>query len=192
MNTHIDILRHGAVMGGECFRGRRDDPLTAAGWRQMATALAGAGPWDAVVSSPLRRCALFAARVGTPLWLDPRWQELDFGAWEGLSAAEIMARDATALTRFWDDPLSCGPPRGETLVALAQRVGAAWDELIRRHSGQRVLLVTHGGPIRVLLCQLLGRPLRRCLALNVPLASRHQVTLTEGDKRCTVVTEAAA
>lgn len=176
--THIDLLRHGETWGGSRFRGRLDDPLTATGWEQMWAAVGPAdrkGAWDAIIASPLARCADFAQalseRQGIPLRLDRRLVEMDFGAWEGRTAADLMATDAEALGRFWADPLANTPPGGEPLLAFASRVLAAWGDLLDQEPGERLLVIGHGGVIRVILCQVLGHPLGQLLELEVGHAS---------------------
>ena len=71
-------------------------------------------PWDRIIASTLVRCADFgralSQRLDLPLSLDPRLVELDFGAWEGRSAADLMVSDAEALGRFWADPVTHSPP----------------------------------------------------------------------------------
>ncbi|KIZ32850.1 alpha-ribazole phosphatase, partial [Stutzerimonas stutzeri] len=57
MSARIDLLRHGETERGGGFRGSLDDALTDRGWQQMREAVDGAGPWDALISSPLQRCA---------------------------------------------------------------------------------------------------------------------------------------
>ena len=135
----------------------------------------GVREWDGIVTSPLTRCADFARalseRQGIPLRMDPRLAELDFGDWEGRTAAELMATDAEALGRFWADPVAHPPPGGEPLLAFQARVLAAWEELVRQDRGDRTLVISHGGVIRVILCQVLGYPLRRLLELDVGHAS---------------------
>ena len=159
--ARIDLLRHGHVAGPDCLRGWQDDPLDATGWQQMRQAVASAGPWQRIVSSPLQRCAAFAQALadefGLPLETDPRWRELSFGDWEGRSIAAIQADSPRALQAFWDNPERHPPPGGETLSALQRRCVAAWDAL-HSPAGSRTLLVCHGGVIRVLLCHLLGLP----------------------------------
>ena len=69
--------------------------MTPLGWAQMREAVKGGGPWDRIVSSPLQRCALFArelsAQLDIPVSFDKHLQELHFGAWEGQSAAALLA-----------------------------------------------------------------------------------------------------
>jgi alpha-ribazole phosphatase len=173
-STVIHLLRHGETEGGPRYRGSTDDALSPRGWAQMWAA-AGEVSWDRVVSSPLVRCAAFAQalaeRRGIPLEIDERLREMHFGAWEGRTATEIMAQDADALARFWQDPAANPPPDGERLLKFQTRVLAAWREVIRDNVGQRVLLVSHGGPIRVVLCEVRRHPVERLLELEVAYAA---------------------
>ncbi len=175
----IGLLRHGAVEGGNRFRGRTDDPLTAAGWDQMWAAVNNDVRWDGVVSSPLRRCTEFARALAQqrliPLTLDARLAEMHFGTWEGRSAAELMSADPETLARFWDDPAAHAPPGAEPLACFAERVLEAWHGIVRDHPDQQVLLVTHGGVIRVILCHVLRRPVERLLEFEVGHAALHRV-----------------
>ncbi|MDE2118462.1 MAG: alpha-ribazole phosphatase family protein [Betaproteobacteria bacterium] len=177
--THIDLLRHGETLAGSVYLGRSDALLSEHGYRQMAEALLNAPRYHAVLSSPLARCAAFAQdyaqQHGLPLYHDARFQEMDFGAWDGRSAAEIAATDASALENFWRDPVACPPPQAEPLLSFQARVLAAWQELPTRYSGQRVLLITHGGVMRIILCRLQQRPLTELLSLPVPHAALHQI-----------------
>ncbi|AZL67476.1 MULTISPECIES: alpha-ribazole phosphatase family protein [Pseudomonas] len=167
----LDLLRHGETELGGGLRGSLDDALTATGWAQMRQAVAQAGPWDILVSSPLQRCALFAdelgARLGLPVQREADVRELHFGDWEGRSAAQIMQTEADALGLFWNDPYAFTPPAGEPVLAFAERVVAAVERLARAHAGKRVLLVTHGGVMRLLLARARGLPREQLLQVEV-------------------------
>ncbi|WNW11419.1 alpha-ribazole phosphatase family protein [Pseudomonas sp. DTU_2021_1001937_2_SI_NGA_ILE_001] len=168
----VDLLRHGETELGGGLRGSLDDALTEAGWAQMHAATEGAGPWTRIVSSPLQRCARFAealaARLDLPLRLEPEMQELHFGDWEGRSAAQIMAIDPEGLGAFWDDPYAFTPPGGEPVSAFAARVEAALQRMYQAHAGERVLLVCHGGVMRLLLARARGLPREQLLQVGVP------------------------
>ena len=171
MTLRLDLLRHGETELGGGLRGSLDDALTEQGWAQMRAAVVEGGPWDRVVSSPLQRCARFAAelaqRLALPLELEADLQELHFGAWEGQSAAALMETDAQALGLFWADPYAFTPPQGEPVAAFAERVLAAVQRLHRAYAGQRVLLVSHGGVMRLLLAQARGLPREQLLQVEV-------------------------
>lgn len=171
MNLQLDLLRHGETELGGGFRGSLDDALTATGWAQMRGALAEAGPWELIVSSPLQRCAAFARELaegqGVPLHLEAGLRELHFGDWEGRSAAALMETDAEALGAFWADPYGFTPPQGEPVEDFAARVLAAVEGLHRRFAGRRLLLVTHAGVMRLLLARARGLPREQLLQVEV-------------------------
>ncbi len=169
--TRIDFLRHGETQGGPRFRGSTDDPLMDVGLEQMTCATSRDQRWDRVISSPLVRCAefarVFSRQNSLPLSFDERLKEMHFGDWEGRTAAELMAETPDALTRFWRDPDKHPPPGGEPLARFQARVLDAWSEIVIHHVGERVLVVTHGGVIRVLLCRVLERPVTSLLEFEI-------------------------
>lgn len=171
MTLRLDLLRHGETELGGGLRGSLDDALTDAGWAQMRAAVIAQGPWDRLVSSPLQRCARFAeelgARLGLPVQLDSDLQELHFGAWEGQSAAALMETDAQGLGLFWADPYAFTPPQGEPVADFSARVLAAVARLHAAHAGERVLLISHGGVMRLLLAQARGLPREQLLNVEV-------------------------
>ncbi len=181
----VDLLRHGEPCGGPRYRGQTDDPLTGRGWLQMYRALHGDCPWDALVSSPLSRCRAFAERLAArhrlPLLLAPGLTEIDFGRWEGLTAATLMQHEAAALGRFWRDPVRHTPHGGETLGDFTARTIDAWQALLAAPPGRHLLLVTHGGTIRVLLHHILGIPLLKLHQVEVPYACRSRLHVSRVD-----------
>ncbi|MBC2692011.1 alpha-ribazole phosphatase family protein [Pseudomonas kielensis] len=171
MTLHLDLLRHGETELGGGLRGSLDDALTPLGWQQMRDAVVGGGPWSRLVSSPLQRCARFAeelgAQLGLPVTLEQDLQELHFGAWEGRSAAALMETDADALGRFWSDPYGFTPPEGEPVSDFSARVLAVVQRLHQAYAGERVLLVSHGGVMRLLLARARGLPREQLLNVEV-------------------------
>lgn len=171
MTLHLDLLRHGETELGGGLRGSLDDALTDTGWAQMRAAVVEQGPWDRLVSSPLQRCSRFAeelgAQLGLPVQLDKDLQELHFGTWEGQSAATLMETDAEALGLFWADPYSFTPPEGERVEDFSTRVLAAVGRLHANYAGQRILLISHGGVMRLLLAQARGLPREQLLNVEV-------------------------
>ncbi|MCW8278078.1 alpha-ribazole phosphatase family protein [Pseudomonas sp. PCH199] len=171
MTLRLDLLRHGETELGGGLRGSLDDALTEKGWQQMRTAVMEQGPWDRLVSSPLQRCARFAeelaAQLGLSVEFDQNLQELHFGSWEGQSAAALMETDADALGLFWADPYSFTPPKGEPVADFSARVLAAMVRLQAAYAGERVLLISHGGVMRLLLAQARGLPREQLLNVEV-------------------------
>jgi len=119
-------------------------------------------PVASIYSSPLRRAyhtALsIAARPNLVVQVVDDLRESDFGAWEGLSRAEVMAQDGARLLA-WERDTSIAPPGGESLEAMHRRVLAFVEKLARLHTDQTVALVSHVGPIKAVLCAALGAPI---------------------------------
>ena len=169
------LLRHGDVRLSPEHRlsGLSDLPLSADGTRQARAAAcrrAAGARIDAVVSSPLRRAAATAAIAATELGLtadtDDDLRETDFGDWEGFTLAEIEQRWPAAAARWQHNPEQA-PPGGESFADTARRVHRACDRLLLDHLGQRVLVVSHVTPIKIMLCR----------ALDVPLATLYRMYL---------------
>lgn len=183
MILHLDLLRHGETELGGGLRGSLDDALTATGWAQMRAAVEQGGPWDRLISSPLQRCALFAQelaeRQALPLQLDKDLQELHFGDWEGRSAADLMLTDERGLGLFWADPYGFTPPQGEPVADFSARVLAAVERLQRAYAGERVLLISHGGVMRLLLARARGLPREQLLQVEVGYGSLFHLCVGE-------------
>jgi broad specificity phosphatase PhoE len=165
--TTTILLRHGDtdLSPEHRFSGLRDLPLSASGARQARAAacrLAAGARIDAVVCSPLQRAvataAIVAGELGLSAVVDDDLRETDFGAWEGLTLAEIQQRWPAVAAAWRCDPEQA-PPGGESFADTARRVNGACDRLLRDHGGKRVLVVGHITPMKILLCRALGVPL---------------------------------
>jgi alpha-ribazole phosphatase len=139
---------------GRCY-GRLDlplaDPADGAGLVSALAPMRGA----AIHTSPLARCRLVAEALaiawGAPAPApDARLLELDFGAWEGRSWDAIPRAD---LDLWAADLWGFAPPGGESGAALVARVTA-----FRRGLTRPAVVITHGGPLKVLLALAAGRP----------------------------------
>ena len=132
------LLRHGqtAMSAERRFAGRGDIPLTDLGREQAAAAAArlkARGGIDLIASSPLSRARHTAEAVaeatGAPLVTDEDLAETDFGDWEGLTFAEVMARWPDEMAA-WRGSADVAPPGGESLSSAARRALAALDRLL--------------------------------------------------------------
>jgi len=174
-STTIDLIRHGEPLGGRMYRGQKDDPLSELGWRQMRDATAHCNGWQKIVSSPLQRCARFAEELASvrqlPVSIEERFREISFGVWEGRTPAELEAENPVHMKKFWNDPITNWPAEGEPFDRFQARVAEAWDELLRGHAGQHLLLVAHGGVIRAILFHVLGMPPHNFFRVQIPYAS---------------------
>ena len=180
--TRLLLLRHGVtpLTLEKRFAGIGDPELTAQGQDQAQRAAARLkndvrfGPIDVVLASPLRRTTATAEAVAKAVGLDvtpePGFRELDFGRLEGLSFAEADAQYPAELAAFLASP-DVPPPDGETLTALAARVGAARDRTLSLYPRKTVLVATHVTPIKALVCDALGAPLSAVNRMELSPAS---------------------
>ncbi len=95
-----------------------------------------------------------------PVQEDADLREIAFGAWEGSTYDEIMARDADLVQRWLSDPTIYAPPGGETVIQLRDRVVRALERWQTRCPETTILWAVHGGVIEVLLCHLQGVDLK--------------------------------
>ncbi|MFE2245812.1 bifunctional RNase H/acid phosphatase [Streptomyces lavendulae] len=176
------LLRHGetALTPQKRFSGSggTDPELSPAGRRQaaaVAEALAARGTVQAVVSSPLRRCRetaqAVADRLGLPVAVEEGLRETDFGAWEGLTFAEVRERFPDDLQAWLDSPKAAPTGGGESFTAVTRRVSAARDRLLSAHAGRTVLLVTHVTPVKTLVRLALGAPPESLFKMELSAAS---------------------
>lgn len=179
--TTVDLLRHGECEGGNVYRGSLDVALSETGWQQLRARAGDFAGWQHIVSSPMQRCAHFAAelakRHNQPLHTDDHFREIHFGDWEGREIADIWREQGNHVRRFFADPVNASPPNGEPMQVFEQRVLAGWQNLLDSHRGKHILLVAHGGTIRILLAKILAMPLARIANLEVPYASASRIRI---------------
>ena len=164
--TTVLLLRHGEIpqSNPRCFVGQRDLPLTAVGrdqalrWRGALTRTALGGVW----TSDLARCREMTGHVlgdhhpaAKPL---PALREISLGEWEGLSVAEVRRLFPGEYERRGADLERVAPAGGESFAALRDRVWPALNGTLAAagESQAPLLVVTHAGVIRTLICQSLG------------------------------------
>ena len=186
--TTIDLLRHGECEGGEIFRGTTDVLLTNDGWENMQRLIDhqyNEKRWEHIISSPLLRCRLFAEhlheRHDIPLSIENDFREMNFGDWEGQEFQIIWAKEKDRVESIYSSPHTFQPPNGEAMAEFSKRVTSTADKVFEKHKGKHLLLIQHGGTIRVLLTHLLTMPMSSMTRFNIPYAcfSRVQIHHTE-------------
>lgn len=144
------LVRHPApaIAPGTCY-GRLDLDLGPVGEAALPH-LVAALPRLQVWTSPARRCRRLADLLSPAPIVDPRLQELDFGAWEGQpwDAIPRPALDAWAAS-----PASFAAPGGETGAALLRRVRSVCRDL-----PADAIVISHGGPLKLMTAILRGEP----------------------------------
>ncbi|WP_406381090.1 bifunctional RNase H/acid phosphatase [Streptomyces sp. NBC_01618] len=176
------LLRHGetALTPEKRFSGSggSDPELSATGRDQaerIARSLAARGTIEEIVSSPLRRCretaAAVAARLGLEVRIEDGLRETDFGAWEGLTFAEVRERYGPDLDAWLSSAKAAPTGGGESFAEVTRRVAATRDRLTTRYAGRTVLLVTHVTPIKTLVRLALGAPPEAMFRMELSAAS---------------------
>jgi ribonuclease H / adenosylcobalamin/alpha-ribazole phosphatase len=177
--TMLVLLRHGETERSieKRFSGLDDVPLTERGLSQAeraAALLARRGPISAIVSSPLARARTTADIagdvLGVPIEVDDDLRECDFGEWEGLTFAEVMARWPDELAAWLASP-EYAPPRGESFAEVGVRVRRVRDRLLERHPARTVLVVSHVTPIKQFVCLALDVDTSTVFRMELAIAS---------------------
>ncbi|MFI0479791.1 histidine phosphatase family protein [Actinomadura sp. 9N215] len=189
--TRLVLARHGETEwhAENRYAGSSDIALTPRGLDQARALAAWARTVrpDAVWCSDLARsrdtAAPSAAALGAGLHVDARLRELDFGQGEGLTRAEMEQRFPEKLRAFLADPVAAHLPGGEDPVAAARRHLDCLNEIAARHPDGRVLVVAHSTAIRLVLCRLLGMPLKdyRCRFPVMGNCALTEIRLRDGD-----------
>jgi ribonuclease H / adenosylcobalamin/alpha-ribazole phosphatase len=176
------LLRHGQTPMSvqRRYAGRSDTPLTDLGVQQAAAAakrLASAGI-TLIVTSPLLRAARTADEVaavtGAPVLTDAGFRETDFGAWEGLTFAEVRERWPDELRAWLADP-AVAPPGGESFAAVSTRVTGALHRALAGREGQVILIVSHVTPIKTLVAAALLAPPAAMYRMHLDVAALSEV-----------------
>jgi len=168
------LVRHGqAEHFDKCrFFGHTDIDLTDTGIKQMeiiAQKLKGIS-MEEVYSSDLKRASKSASIIASHWNKIPRkvpeFRELNFGKWEGLTWEEIDKRFPGGLKARFEDLINYKIPGGESLEDLQVRVLGKLKKILKGGEGKSILLVTHGGVSRVILCNALGLSLENLFRIE--------------------------
>jgi alpha-ribazole phosphatase len=185
-------VRHGEVEGnsGErrTFSGWNDVVLTARGERQ-AHATAKRLEHEnvrAVYSSDLQRAQHTAQTIAAPHTLpvqtDAALREVHYGAWAGLGEAELVTGWSELWRQRLNDAVNTAAPGGESLADLWRRLEPAWNAIVEQHTAmsEDAVVVAHNGPVRVLVCGVLGMPLENYRRIHIGNCSLTCVQLNKG------------
>ncbi|MFJ9905194.1 bifunctional RNase H/acid phosphatase [Streptomyces sp. NPDC101152] len=142
---------------------------------RAGAALARRGTIEAIVASPLARtretAGIVARHLGLEVSVEDEIRETDFGAWEGLTFAEVRERYPDDLNRWLADPTVEPPGGGESFAATATRIAAVTDKLVAAYAGRTVLLVSHVTPIKTFVQLALGAPPKALFRMELSAAA---------------------
>jgi probable phosphoglycerate mutase len=168
----IFLLRHGQIQGSEKkrFIGRTDVHLDQTGIQQALywkKAFSSVGI-ETIYSSSLERCTHTAGVIanGKQITTVPALNEINMGDWDGKSFDDIkqsLPREFENRGQMIDQ---FRPPRGESFQDLQERVWSFFETLREKQAG-RILVVTHAGVIRVLMCNIMGLHLKEIFKVKL-------------------------
>lgn len=179
MKTHICLIRHGETdwNAERRVQGQIDIPLNATGRRQANAAAHGVAghEFSALYSSDLLRAHQTAETMARsrrlPLRLEAALRERHYGILQALTAEEARVRHPQASQRHAERDPDYTFEGGENLVEFARRVMDGFEALVRRHAGETILVVTHGGVLDILYRHATGRTLQGKRDFAVPNAA---------------------
>lgn len=163
-DTEVFLVRHGETVSNleRRWQGHQDGMLSETG-RDQAGRLGGYLPKiDALYSSPLTRAADTASAIASRQSLDinfeARLKEIGFGGWEGMTKPEIAQKYPHEYADFLDGSDTARGDTGETFAGVRRRMAESMDEIVSRHPGENVGVVSHGGATRAWVTEILGIP----------------------------------
>lgn len=165
MSTRVLLVRHAAAAAASrdpVIGVPLEAPLSDRGFlqaRALGRALAQLSP-VVCYSSDLPRASQTAEKsaqhLGIPFFFDQRLREHYFGLWHGVPVAKLQREEPRKLECLWQPDPEFAPPRGESLRQLQERMLAAFQDAVRAHRGQTILMVSHSEALGALMCGLLG------------------------------------
>ena len=182
------LVRHGESVWNmeRRIQGSQDPELSPRGRRQTDLLVAHLDAHlseavAAIYSSPLRRAAQTAEQIAAtydlPVIHEPDLREMSLGKWEGMTVAEIQAATPGRYEQWLEDPLTFPAPGGEDLRAFERRVVGALHRMQEAHPGADLVVVSHGGVIKTLLCFALGLDVRSLFRLKQDNTAVSQIEL---------------
>jgi broad specificity phosphatase PhoE len=187
-SVKLFALRHGetAWTRERRFSGSRDLPLTLHGQRQ-AQALADALASEKVVAvytSPLARTRACAEAIGRlhrlEVRVEPRFREMTFGEWEGLTREEVEARWPEMFALWRTAPERAVPAGGESLPEVAARTAKALQQMRDSHPEGTLVLVSHAIVLRLIVLDALGLGPERLWSLDASPAGLTEIEYQPG------------
>lgn len=176
--SYIFLVRHGETQWNKekRYQGTSDIPLSLAGIKKVNT-LARASRYlkaEVVYSSVLQRAqqtaSIMTRQMKVKPQLDARLNEMNFGCWEGKTAEELLKAHDASYERFlngeWMRPFG-----GESMQEVQLRIRKFWWECLKRHHGQNVMIVSHAGPIKMIVLEALGLSRKHLFQMHLDTSS---------------------
>jgi alpha-ribazole phosphatase len=140
---------------------------------------------DKIYSSDLKRAYQTAQIISKNNSVEKltELREMNFGIFEGLSYQEIMSKYSRIYRKWLRSPQEIVIPEGESLIALTSRVRDILVEILSNNQGRTVAVVTHAGPISIILCDILKVSLDLIWQIKLEHAAIKIIKFIQGEGR---------
>ncbi|MFW6304401.1 MAG: histidine phosphatase family protein [Candidatus Saliniplasma sp.] len=163
----VFIVRHGETEWNRerRFQGWEDSPLTTAGREQVLSLAERLKEYklEYLYSSPSGRTMETARIIANMKDLDiikePGFKEINLGDLEGKRVEWVNENYPDILNDFWNDPVNYEPLSGESFYDLKNRVLDTLDNILNKHGGENVMIVSHAAASKMMLSFFEGRKL---------------------------------
>lgn len=165
--TKVILVRHGQTLWNleMKYQGHCDVALTDKGIRQaeLAADRLAKEEISAVYASDLNRAfktaQCIASKHNLGVTAIPELREINFGDWEGMTFEGISdpanSQWSEEMSKVFSHPGEAQIPGGETFHEVKERAMIALNKLVAAHPNQTIVVVSHGGTIRTVLCAIL-------------------------------------
>lgn len=185
MKTRLFLIRHGETSWNrqQRYLSFTDIGLNKKGKEQgrMLSQRLRHETFDAVYASDMKRTKQFASLIfrNTRITTLPEFREMNFGIFEGKTYDDIMKTNAAFYQQWTADPF-IPIPHGEGLSVFIQRIRNILTCIIAASTGKTVGIVTHAGPIKVLMCDFFKLPIQKIVTITVKNASVQIIDIMHG------------
>lgn len=188
----IVLIRHGETEkheGGKIFLGQTDVPLSEEGRGQCRIVGIELQHFDldssVIYCSDLKRAResaeVIAENTGRRFTIIdiPEFEEMNLGSWDGRYMSEIKEKYPEEFVKRGQDLLGFRiDDKAENFYDLRERVLEKFNQIVQEQPGD-VVIVSHSGVLRILKCELLGRPLSDVLRLKFDRGTYELLDLTQ-------------
>ncbi|MFC1545100.1 histidine phosphatase family protein [Gemmatimonadota bacterium] len=177
--TRIVLVRHAETDWNfeQRFQGHTDTPLNELGRTRIGPVIEALRSWDPeiIITSDLSRAREMAEEAGVEFGLDviarEDLRECSYGSWEGKTLKEVRQDHGGDLDSWQSNEAGFQRGDGESLLEMQERTLAAIESIAREHAGRTVVIFSHSGPVRSVICRAFDLPIDQRYRFEVSNAS---------------------
>lgn len=190
--TKLILIRHGETVWNQerRYQGQQDSSLSPLGISQAQKVgkYLAEEKIAAIYSSDLARANITAQSIakhhGINPILDKRLREMSFGVWEGLTRDEIIEKYPDLFYARYQNSLETKIPGGELPQEVIVRFQEFLNEIVPKHKDETIVIVSHGGTLRLNIAHLLHIPIEKSYCLRLGNAGISELEFNYDGKQC--------